>query len=123
MIKKFGRTLLFLLAAVLILNFNHYSYAEKESLVTPSGLTKSELTSSIESYIDKHRNTTAGLAISVFNDQEELYLGYHGYGDLEKQVPVLENTVFEWGSISKLLTWVSIYQLCEEDRIDLDEDI
>ena len=123
MIKKFGRTLLFLLAAVLILNFNHYSYAEKESLVTPSGLTKSELTSSIESYIDKHRNTTAGLAISVFNDQEELYLGYHGYGDLEKQVPVLENTVFEWGSISKLLTWVSIYQLWEEDRIDLNEDI
>lgn len=123
MIKKFERISLFILAAILILNFNCYTYAENETPVTPSGLTKSELTSSIESYIDKHKNTTAGLAISVFNDQEELYLGYHGYGDLENQVPVLEDTAFEWGSISKLLTWVSVFQLWEEDKIDLNEDI
>ncbi len=121
--KRHEKKILFLFLAIVILNFNFYGYAEKESTVTPSGFTKSQLTDSIATYIEAHKNTTAGLAISVFNQQEDLYRGYHGYADLENQIPVLEDTVFEWGSISKLLTWVSVFQLWEEGRIDLNEDI
>ena len=34
-----------------------------------------------------------------------------------------ENTVFEWGSISKTFIWVSVMQLKEEGKIDLYADI
>ncbi|MGO1470728.1 MAG: serine hydrolase domain-containing protein [Tissierella sp.] len=119
----FKKLCLLLFINLLIFNFTSYAYADKIKPISPSGLSKSELSSSIESYIEKHKHTTAGLAISVFNDREELYQGYHGYSDLEKQVPVLEDTVFEWGSVSKLLTWVSVFQLWEKGEIDLNEDI
>lgn len=121
--KKLERSLLLIFVFCLIFNFNHSIYAQKEDIVTPSGLSKSALHNTIESYVKKHKDTTAGLAITVFNDKEELYLGNHGYADLENQVTISEDTVFEWGSVSKLLVWVSVFQLWEQDRIDLNEDI
>ncbi len=77
----------------------------------------------IENYLEKHKETTAAVAISVFNNKQDIYLGYHGYKDLENRVINDENTVFEWGSISKLFIWVSVFQLWEEGKIDLNKDI
>ncbi len=34
-----------------------------------------------------------------------------------------ENTVYEWGSVSKLLIWISVMQLYEQGKLDLDKDI
>lgn len=34
-----------------------------------------------------------------------------------------ETTVFEWGSISKTFVWVSVMQLVEDRKIDLETDI
>ena len=34
-----------------------------------------------------------------------------------------EATVFEWGSISKTFVWVSVMQLVEDRKIDLETDI
>jgi CubicO group peptidase (beta-lactamase class C family) len=34
-----------------------------------------------------------------------------------------ENTVFEWGTASHLLIWVSVLQLTEDGMLDLDADI
>lgn len=85
-IKVFKETLLSILVFILIFNFNYSAYGHKGDIITPSGLIKPQLHNSIESYVKEHKDTTAGLAISVFNDKEDLYLGYHGYGDLENQV-------------------------------------
>ena len=123
MARKYKKALLLIFIFCLISNFNHSIYAQKEDIVTPSGLSRSGLYDSIESYVKEHTDTTAGLAISVFNDKDQLYLGNHGYADIENQVVVSEDTVFEWGSTSKLLIWVSVFQLWEKDRIDLNEDI
>lgn len=123
MVKKLKKALLLIFIFCLISNFNYSIYAQREDVVTPSNLSKSELHDSIESYVKEHKDTTAGVAISVFNDKEDLYLGYKGYADLENQVMVSEDTVFEWGSVSKLLIWVSVFQLWEEDKIDLNADI
>ena len=123
MVKKLEKVLLLIFVFLIIFNFNSFIYSQKEDLVTPSGLSKSQLHNTIESYVKEHKDTTAGLAISVFNDKEELYLGYRGYADIQNQEMVSEDTVFEWGSVSKLLIWVSVFQLWEEDKIDLNEDI
>ncbi|MDI9469189.1 MAG: serine hydrolase domain-containing protein [Bacillota bacterium] len=86
-------------------------------------LSGEELPGAVEDYIEERKEGTAGLALAVFQGDEDLYVKYHGYADVENKIPVTEETVFEWGSVTKLLTWVSVMQLVEEGKLDLDRDI
>lgn len=90
---------------------------------TPSGIHFSQLQKKIEEFVNGNEDKLAGLSISVFCRQDDIYTGHFGHSDIENNVPVDENTVYEWGSISKLLTWVSVMQLYEQGLIDLDKDI
>ena len=47
----------------------------------------------------------------------------YGYADLESQIPVTRNTIFQIASISKTVTGTAIMQLYENGDIDLDDDI
>ena len=48
----------------------------------------------------------------------------YGFADLENNTAIdPETTVFEWGSISKTFVWVSVMQLVEDRKIDLETDI
>ena len=52
-----------------------------------------------------------------------LQKGY-GYADLKSKRPVAPNTtIFRLASISKLFTWVSVMQLVEQGKLDLDTDV
>ena len=77
----------------------------------------------IEEYVSKHSDTTAGMCVSVFNKTDILYSNYFGCIDLENNIAVDENSVFEWGSVTKLLVWTSVMQHYEQGKISLDEDI
>lgn len=77
----------------------------------------------IEEYVSEHSDTTAGMCVSVFDKTDTIYSNYFGCIDLENNIPVDENSVFEWGSITKLLVWTSVMQLYEQGKISLDEDI
>ncbi len=77
----------------------------------------------IESFVKEHQNTTAGMAVSVFSEDEEIYTNYFGYTDKENELKTDEQSVFEWGSATKLLVWTSVMQLYEQGEIDLNEDI
>lgn len=59
----------------------------------------------------------------VFRGDEILFTGCYGDADRENHIPADENTVYEWGSISKTMTWVSVMQLWEQGLIDLEADI
>lgn len=96
-------------------------YAAEESF--PSGIAYSDLGTEIEKYVAEHEDTTAGMEVSVFNGYETVYTNYFGYADKEAGLKVDKDTVMEWGSTSKLLTWVSVMQLWEQGKIDLDVDI
>jgi CubicO group peptidase (beta-lactamase class C family) len=57
------------------------------------------------------------------NGQVLLEKGY-GYADLKSKKPVdPATTVFRLASISKLFTWVSVMQLVEQGKLDLDTDV
>lgn len=43
--------------------------------------------------------------------------------DKEKKLAVDDNSVFEWGSTTKIMVWVSVMQLWEEGKLDLNADI
>ena len=77
----------------------------------------------IEAYVAAHQDTTAGLSVAVFDAENIRYQNCFGYADLEKQLPVREDTVFEWGSATKLLVWVRVMQIWEAGMLDLDTDI
>lgn len=89
----------------------------------PSDIEYSELNEKIEEYFSEHEKTAAGFAYSVFDNQGNIAMGYLGYADKENSVLVDKETVFEWGSGSKMLVWVSVMQLAEQGKIDLDADI
>ena len=82
-----------------------------------------ELAQTLDAYIAAHSDTTAGLAVCVLDRSDILYENYVGYADRENDLSVTEETVFEWGSTSKLLVWVSVMQLWEQGLLELDADI
>lgn len=96
---------------------------EKENETVPSGITYSDLNSEIENYIKEHESTTVGLAYSVVDQNGAIAEGCYGYADRENQIKVDEETVFDWGSGSKILVWLSVMKAYEDGLIDLDADI
>ena len=77
----------------------------------------------IEQFVAAHKDTTAGMAVTVFDSENELYTGCFGYTDVERKIRTEHNSVFEWGSTTKLLVWTSVMQLYEQGRVDLDRDV
>lgn len=77
----------------------------------------------IKAYVREHEDTLAGMAVSVFDADAVEYEDYFGFADREAGVPVTEDTVFDWGSVTKLTVWISVMQLWEQGRIDLGADI
>ena len=95
--------------------------AEEQKL--PSGTDRDKIGQKIESFVKEHEKTTAGLATTVFDKDGTIYKGNFGYMNKEKKVKTDDSSVLEWGSVTKLTVWVSVMQLWEEGKIDLEEDI
>jgi len=90
---------------------------------TPSGIPISELEQFIDNYAAEFINTkTAGAAIAVTKDGEVVFNKAYGYA-IQDVSEVTLDSVFEWGSATKLLVWTSVMQLAEQGKIDLDKDI
>jgi len=124
-IRKMGGTLtslVILLTAILTAPANAIkTHAAEQTL--PSGLENVQLEEKVDEYVEKHERTTAGMAVAVFDGTDELFKKYYGYVDVEDQIAVSEDSVFEWGSATKLLVWVSVMQLYEQGKLELDRDI
>ena len=95
--------------------------AEEQKL--PSGTERNQIGQKIQDFVKEHEKTTAGLATTVFDKDGTIYKGNFGYMNKEKKVKTDDSSVFEWGSVTKLTVWVSVMQLWEEGKIDLEEDI
>lgn len=85
--------------------------------------TISNIGSKIEQYVNEHSDTTAGMSVAVFDVNDTIYRNSFGYMDVQNNVPVTEDTVMEWGSVSKLLVCISVMQLAEQGKINLEADI
>lgn len=110
-----------LLVIILFMQGRISAYAEEKTL--PSGVSYEELGSRIEAFVREHEATNAGMSVSVFDREGTIYRNNFGYADKENLTAVDDETVFEWGSATKLLVWVSVMQLWEQGKIDLDCDI
>ncbi|MCU7557648.1 serine hydrolase [Macrococcus capreoli] len=63
-----------------------------------------DLSESIHQYIEKRKEATASVAIGVFKSGKVVYEGYYGYIDVENKLRASKDSIYEWGSVSKVLT-------------------
>lgn len=92
--------------------------------VMPSGMTVGAMRESLESMAaDEDHQDYASAGLAVFQGDTVLYTGHFGRINIADNLPADENTVYEWGSISKTLVWVSVMQLWEQGKLDLEADI
>ncbi len=70
------------------------------------------------------RNDIAGASVLVMKDGNVLLQKGYGYADLKTKKAVdPATTIFRLASISKLFTWVSVMQLEEQGKLDIDADV
>jgi CubicO group peptidase (beta-lactamase class C family) len=86
--------------------------------------------SDLESFFDGivplqlERSDIAGASVMVIQNGQVLLRKGYGYADLKNKKPVDPATsIFRLASISKLFTWVSVMQLVEQGKLDLDTDV
>ncbi len=114
----------FILAAIIIMNsFTITAYAEAGVKITPSGIPYEDIGKEIDNYIAEYEKGLASVEIAVFNENGTIFTGYYGYSDIENKIQADEDTVYEWGSASKILVWISVMQLWEQGKIDFKTDI
>lgn len=101
---------------------------EAGSVLLPSGHAVEWVENQIKLYTDDSTELLAMMPYAsfsavIFKGDEILYSGCYGEADRENHIPTDENTVYEWGSISKTMVWVSAMQLWEQGLLDLEADI
>ena len=102
---------------LLIWNLFGYHPQSVLSANEPIGLEKK-----LEDYLIEHEENIAGLATIVV-DQDEIIYKMKGYANIEEQILVNEDTIFEWASVAKVLIWISVLQLVEAGKLELETDI
>lgn len=111
------------IAGVMAATSQNVNSMVSEQRVTPSGIVYGDLQQNINEFIEEHKEDCASVSIGVFQNEETLSFTQYGYSDIENGIEVNPDTVYEWGSVSKLFTRVSVMQLYEQGLIDLHEDI
>lgn len=105
------------------------SFAEHSTgdTVLPSGMTVAEVEHEMNFNEGDVTNATGNkygaTAVGIFKGDEVLLEGYYAKSDIENDIHTNKDTVFEWGSISKTLVWVSAMQLWEQGKLDLERDV
>lgn len=112
-----------MIIVVVVICFTYYPSSVFAEGVLPSGIADSEIGYKIESYIENHKDTTAAVSTAVFRGEDTIGKAIYGFSNIENQIVADDETVYEWGSVGKLLVWVSVMQLWEQGEIDLEVDV
>jgi len=83
-----------------------------------------EIAQKIESYLSgQFRSDRPGCAILVSKKGRVFYKKGFGLANMEWNIPIGTNTVFQIGSVTKLFTAVAILQLVEKEKLSLKDSI
>jgi CubicO group peptidase (beta-lactamase class C family) len=92
----------------------------------PHKLEKADLEAFFDGIIplQLERSDVAGASVLVIKDGQVLLEKGYGYSDVKQKKPVDPNTtMFRLASISKLFTWISVMQLAEQGKLNIDADV
>ena len=96
------------------------AYNDSDAEISTNEISLEQL---IDNYIETHNRMISGLSISIFTKEDIILEKVYGYADMAAGIPVDSDTVFEWGSVTKLLVYVSAMQLYEQGKLDFHADI
>src|SRR5712672_3223429 len=106
------------------------SSAEKAAATASSSVAHPLVTADLEAFFDGiiplqlERSDIAGATVLVMKDGKDLVRKGYGFSDITKKKPVdPETSMFRLASISKLFTWISVMQLAEQGKLDIDTDV
>ena len=100
-----------LFAVILLLN---YAAAAQDAV-----------TAKIDQFIkaEMQKQKIPGVSLAVIRDGKIIYAKGYGYANVEHQVPVKPETIFQSGSVGKQFTSMAVMLLVEEGKIGLDDKI
>ena len=75
----------------------------------------------MEAYLQNEE--MAGGALIVRKNDQVVFDGKWGYADLDKKIPVTNDTIFRMASMTKVVTAVAIMKLIEADQMGLDDPV
>ena len=106
------------------------SASEKPAPATPPPVVHPLTGPDLEAFFDGiiplqlERSDAAGATVLVMKDGKDLLRKGYGFADIAKKKPVdPDSTIFRLASISKLFTWISVMQLAEQGKLDIDADV
>ena len=87
-------------------------------------LRSEEIMDQVQEAVSDHmkKGDIPGLGLVIIDGENQFIRGY-GYADMEQQLPVTENTLFEIGSNSKAFTALALMQLVSEGKLNLDDPV
>jgi CubicO group peptidase (beta-lactamase class C family) len=94
----------------------------------PETLPRGDL-SYLERYMDWYlprqmaKYDVPGVSIALVSDERVLWIKAYGHADAERELPASTRSVFQIGSISKVITAAAVMQQVERGRLDLDAPI
>jgi CubicO group peptidase (beta-lactamase class C family) len=82
-------------------------------------------TAQIDEFVkaEMQRQHLPGVSLAIVKDGTLVYAKGYGYSNVEHQVPVKPETIFQSGSIGKQFTATAVMLLVEEGKVSLDEKI
>jgi CubicO group peptidase (beta-lactamase class C family) len=89
-------------------------------------LTKADADAWLDGYMPYALRTAdiPGAVVVVVKDGKVVTSRGFGYADVDKKLLVdPERSLFRIGSVSKLVTWMAVMQMVEQNKVDLDADI
>ena len=120
--KKFLKAFAGAFCAMTVL-FTGITVFAAENGETPTGIPYDRVGATIEKWAKENPDEYVSFVTAVFSKDQLIYQGAFGQVDRENNVDCALDSVFEWGSVSKLTVWVSVMQLYEQGKLDLDADV
>lgn len=77
----------------------------------------------IDSLFASYNLQTPGAAVAIVKDGKVVFTKGYGMADLDHDIPITPQTVFNIASVSKQFTAFAIYLLADEGRISLEDDV
>ena len=94
-------------------------------LLTKSLFAQAAIEPAVDAFINSEmqKQKIPGVSLAVVKDGKPLIVKGYGFANLEHQVPVKPETIFQSGSVGKQFTATAVMMLVEDGKINLDEKI
>lgn len=87
------------------------------------GAVEPEIDRIVSDVLNPNSDLFPGVAVAVRVNMQLVHLGCYGYADLENEIRITPNTIFDLGSLSKQFTALAVLSLVFDKKLSLDDHL